>query len=234
VDPVTQIVDLRREVKTRQRTGLAVAAAVVLVALAGAFMLGTRFIGSDDAAPPAGPSRTADARQVAAKFFAAYDAYDADRMLATLSDEGVATAQWGSPDALRGDAAWRQEARWTERRSPCQASGGKGQVVDLRCDYNVDALGSDQLDRGPYQGSYWSLHVQDGRISYAHAEFPFGTNGFADEMWEPFAAFVESEHPGDADVMYTDASLSEQSTTAGSLRLWKQHVADYVAAETTG
>jgi len=36
VDPMSQIVDLKREVKTRQRTGLVVTAAVVLAVVLGA------------------------------------------------------------------------------------------------------------------------------------------------------------------------------------------------------
>jgi len=231
VDPVTQIVDLRREVKTRQRTGLAVAAAVVLVALAGAFMLGTRFIGSDDAAPPAGPSRTADARQVAAKFFAAYDAYDADRMLATLSDQGFMT-QWTSAEDARSDVAWREAVGWTESHEPCLASSASGGAVNLRCDVEVQALGSEQLGRGPYGSGYWALHVEGAKVTYAHLEFPHSTNGFAAETWEPFVHFVEAEYPADAELMLNEDETDSERNAA--LPLWKQHVADYVAAEIAG
>ena len=65
VDPMTQIVDLKREVKTRQRTGMVVTGAVVLALVVGALAVTTRWIGSDEAAPPAGPSVTTQAQQVA-------------------------------------------------------------------------------------------------------------------------------------------------------------------------
>jgi hypothetical protein len=232
INPMTQIVDLHREVKTRQRTGVAVTAAVVLVLVAGAFALGARFIGSDETAPPAGPSRTDKAQQVVSNFFAAYDAYDADRMLTYLSDEGIAT-QWDSPQDLRSDTAWLEAAGWTESRDPCRASSARGGVIDLRCDYGVQAMGSEQLGRGPYGGAYWALHVQGDHIVYAHSEFPHSTNGFAAEMWEPFLHFVETEYPDDADVMFSENG-SEGEKSPAALRLWKQRVGDYVASETAG
>ena len=97
----------------------------------------------------------------------------------------------------------------------------------------MHALGSEQLGRGPYGDGYWTLHVKDGQIVYAWSEFPYGSNGFSGEMWEPLVGFVESSYPADADVMYND-DRSGQRLTPGALRLWEQHVADYVASETAG
>jgi hypothetical protein len=229
---MSQIVDLKREVKTRQRTGLGVTGALVLVVVLGALALSTRWFGSDEAGPPAGLSKIAAARQVASGFFTAYDAYDADRMLTYLDSHAVAM-QWASAESLRGDAAWREAAGWTELREPCRASKGGQGTVDLRCDYRVHALGSEQLGRGPFGGGYWSLHVRDGQIVYAFVDFPYNSNGFSGEVWEPFLAFVEANHRGDADSMYT-GDRSDPLYTPEALRLWKQRVADYVAAETPG
>jgi hypothetical protein len=97
----------------------------------------------------------------------------------------------------------------------------------------VHALGSQAIGRGPYRGGYWDLEVENGKISFARSDFPFGENGFATEVWEPFLVFVETEYPGDADLMYT-TDRSDQLSTPKSLRLWAQHVADYVASETGG
>jgi len=232
VDPMTQIIELKREVKTRQRTGMVATAAVVLALVVGALAVTTRWIGSDESAPPAGPSVTEQSQQVAAGFLAAYDGYDADRMLTYLSDEAVAMV-WESTEGLRGDATWREAAGWTELRDPCQASKASASTVDLRCDYRLQALGSEELGRGPYEDNYWSLHVQEGQIVYARSEFSYDTNGFAGEMWEPFAAFVESTYPDDADLMYND-DRSASRHDPESVRLWEQHVADYVASEATG
>jgi hypothetical protein len=230
---MTQITDLKREVKTRQRTGLVVTAAVVLAVVLGTVALSTRWTGSDDAVPPAGPSVTDEARQVAAGFLQAYGSYDADRATSFLADDAV-TTDWQSPEELRADLSWNEAVGWTELRSPCQQTRVDGARVELRCDYQVHALGSEQLGRGPYGDSHWSLHVRDGKIIYASPEFPFVANGFSTEMWEPFADFVDTTYPRDADAMYTDQSRSEGSTTPESLRLWTQHIEDYVASETAG
>jgi hypothetical protein len=231
VDPMTQIVDLKREVKNRQRTGLVVTAAVVLVVVGG-LALSTRWFGSDEAAPPAGTSVTYDARQVAAGFLQAYGSYDADRAVSYLTDDAI-TTDWPSPEGLRADLSWNEAVGWTELRSPCQRTGVDGATVELRCDYQVHALGSDQLGRGPYGDSFWTLRVRDGKIVYASPQFPFEANGFSGEMWEPFLAFVDASHPGDADVMYND-NRTEPAITPESLQLWEQHIADYVAAEAAG
>lgn len=137
VDPMTQITDLKREVKNRQRTAVVVTAAAVLVLVLGVLAFSTRW------------------------------------------------------------------------------------------------LGSDELGRGPFGDSYWSLHVRDGQIVYASPQFPFEANGFSAEMWEPFLAFVDASYPGDADVMYND-NRSEPAVTPEALQLWEQHVSDYVASETAG
>jgi len=131
---MTQIVDLKREVKTRQRTGMVVTAAVVVVIVLGAFAASTRWLGTDEsappaapsvtdeAAPPAGTSVTDEARQVAAGFLQAYGSYDADRALSYLTDQAL-SPQWLSPEGLREELAWNEAVGWTELRSPCQRTG---------------------------------------------------------------------------------------------------------------
>jgi len=136
-------------------------------------------------------------------------------------------------EELRGELAWNQAAGWTELREPCQASKGAGSSVNLRCKYQVHALGSEQLGRGPYGDAYWNLHVRGGQIVYALPQFPFASNGFSGEMWEPFVTFVEASYPGDADVMY-NADRTNSMRNPESLQLWEQHVADYVASQTAG
>ena len=230
VDPMTQITDLKREVKTRQRTAMVVTAAAVLVVVLGSLAVSTRWLGSDESATPTGPTVTDEAKQVAAGFLQAYGSYDADRALGYLTD-GAVTDSWGSPEELRAELDWNESVGWTELRSPCQRTAIHGATVDLRCDYQVHSLGSDELGRGPFGDSYWSLHVRDGQIIYAQPEFPFATNGFSAEMWEPFVAFVDERFRGDADAMFNGAR-TEPTITAESLRLWTQHIDDYVASET--
>jgi hypothetical protein len=231
VDPMTQIAELKREVKIRQRAGTVVTAAVVLALVVGALAVTTRWIGSDESAPPAGPSVTDEARQVAAGFLQAYGAHDPDRAIGYLTDHAIAT-EWESAEAFRDNLAWSEAAGWTELRSPCQQVNVEGATVFLRCAYSMHALGSEQIGRGPYDG-YWDLRVSDAEITFAHDEFPFESNGFSVEMWEPFVAFVESRYPADADLMYDDGRTASRHDPR-SVRLWEQHVADYVASEAAG
>ena len=232
VDPMTQITDLKREVRTRQRAGMVVTAAVVLVVVLGALAFSTRWLGSDEVATPAGPTVTDEAKQVAAGFLQAYGSYDADRAIGYLADDAL-TADWPSPEGLRSDLSWNEAVGWTELRSPCQKTGVDGATVELRCGYQVHALGSDELGRGPFGDSYWSLHVRDGLIVYASPQIPCGSNGFSAEMWEPFLAFVDASYPGDADVMYNE-NRTDAAITSESLQLWTQHIADYVTAVRAG
>ncbi len=53
-------------------------------------------------------------------------------------------------------------------------------------------------------------------------------------MWEPFAAWVSTDYPHDATVMYTDASYSQQRGTAKSNQLWQRHTKGYVKAVEQG
>ena len=231
---MTQIVELKREVKTRQRTGVAVAAAVVLVVLTGAFFATTRLLGSDDTSLPAGPSRTDRAIQVATDFFGAYDANDADGMLALMTQDAI-TPEWTSVANVRDDALWREAVGWSETQRHCAQNGEPvGDMFYLRCDFALHALGSEQLGRGPFEGGYWAVHVQRGKVVYLTSEFPYSTNDFAIEAWEPFEAFVSENYPDDHGAMYEDEGAEAGRQDSHSLQLWEQHIADYVAAVQAG
>ena len=90
-----------------------VTAAVVLLIVVGTWAASTKWLGTDDAATPAGPSAADNARQVAAGFLQAYSSYDADRAMGYLTDEAI-TPDWGSPEGFRGDLAWNEAVGWTE------------------------------------------------------------------------------------------------------------------------
>ena len=110
VDPMTQIVDLKREVKTRQRTGMVATAAVVLVVVLGTVAASTRWLGTDESAPPAAPSVTDDARRVAGGFLQAYGSYDADRATSYLADDAITTAGNPPKGSARDSAGTRRSA----------------------------------------------------------------------------------------------------------------------------
>jgi hypothetical protein len=96
----------------------------------------------------------------------------------------------------------------------------------------MDAGGSDEIGLGPYTGNYWRLTVGDGRIVAAQRDIAFMTNGFSDQIWEPFAEWVSIEHRDDVLAMCTDERQGMQRVTHDSIRLWEQHTAEYVALVT--
>lgn len=232
VNPMTQLVELKQEDKTRQRTGLILTTAVVLVVVLGTLAASTRWLGTDDAAPPAGRSVTDEARDLASRFFDAYRAYDADRAMSYLTASAIA-GEWGSPEGFRDERAWSRAAGWTNLIDPCEQVSRAGNAVSLRCGFLVHALGSEELGRGPFGDSSWAITVRDGKIVQVHADFPFMSNGFSEQMWEPFANWVSTTYPRDADIMYTDGSRSEGRATPESLWLWEQHIRDYVDERTS-
>ena len=47
-------------------------------------------------------------------------------------------------------------------------------------------------------------------------------------MWEPFAEWVSTTYPDDAAAMYTDGTYTGVLISEQSIRLWGQHVPEYV------
>jgi hypothetical protein len=88
----------------------------------------------------------------------------------------------------------------------CEQVGNSESGLSLRCAFEMDAGGSDEIGLGPYTGNYWRLTVRDGKIVSARRDIAFMTNGFSDQIWEPFAEWVSVEHPDDVLAMYTDES----------------------------
>jgi hypothetical protein len=128
-----------------------------------------------------------------------------------------------------------EAARFRLLLDPCQLRDSTPQQAQVVCTYAFHALGSDEVGRGPFGGNSISFAVRDGEITAASENLPFGTNGFATQMWEPFAVWVVSEHPQDAEIMYEDWPGTTQAATSDpSIELWAERTADYVAAVQQG
>jgi hypothetical protein len=114
----------------------------------------------------------------------------------------------------------------------CEQVGNSESGVSLVCAFDMHGIKSDEIGLGPYIDNYWNLTVRDGRIDSACQRMAYLSNGFSKQMWEPFAAWVRVEHPGDIVAMYTDESQEMQRVTEDSNRLWELRTAEYVAAVT--
>jgi hypothetical protein len=216
--------------RKRRRVTLAVvasvaAAVVVTVAATGA----GGWLGVDKAV---GPAQNPDqAETVAREFLAAYGSFDADKAITYLTDDAI-TLRWGTPEQLRLDVAHYRAQGYQETVNECEQVGNSESGVSLVCAFDMHGIRSDEIGLGPYTGNYWNLTVRDGKIDSANQRMAYLSNGFSKQMWEPFAAWVRVEHPGDIAAMYTDESQEMQRVTEDSNRLWELRTAEYVAAVT--
>lgn len=186
--------------------------------------------GSSDPPETAVPAQEAPAEDVATSFVDAYASFERDTAASYLDPDA-----W---IALGDGEDWRRVNRWFEAVSfevlagSCEAQPSSPSGTPVRCPFDFHALGSDELGRGPYSGNVFTFTVQDGRIVAADQSLDFLGNGFSKEMWEPFSAWVAETYPKDAAVMYADwPEQSLESHTDRSIRLWAEHVRDYVQAE---
>lgn len=223
---------LDTERQTRRRRRAWTAAGVVAVAAA-ALVAWSPELGNRKA-DPAPVDDEQRAEQTATEFVRAYADFDRDRAASYLSDDADLTI-W--TDEL-GNDHWRRGNRWLEATSTevildkCAALWSSGGATYVSCVFDVHSLGSDELGLGPYPDNTFSLTVTDGAIVDASMDLPTRTNGFAEEMWQPFASWVSRTHPADAPVMYHDyPDLNFAEETPRSFELWRRHVAEYVEAK---
>ena len=189
------------------------------------------WLGADKAGEPAQNPDQADA--VARQFLAAYGSFDADKAITFLTDDAIAR-RWGTPEQLRLDFAYNRAVGYKQTMigAYCAHMGNSESGNSLQCAFEMDAGGSGEIGLGPYTGNYWRLTVRDGKIVSAERDIAFMTNGFSDQIWEPFAEWVSVEHPDDVLAMYTDVRQGMQRVTEDSIRLWERRTTEYVAVVT--
>ncbi len=232
VDTRAAAVGLRRRIahtRKRRRVTLAVAASVVAAAVVVTMAGG--WLGVDKSVDPA--QNPDQARAVAGEFLDAVGSFDADSAISYLTDDAIAQG-WNTPEQLRLDFAYNRAVGYKQTMigAYCAHMGNSESGVSLDCAFEMDASGSDEIGLGPYPGNYWRLTVRDGKIVSARRDIAYMTNGFSDQIWEPFAEWVSVEHPDDVLAMYTDESQGMQRLTEDSIRLWERRTAEYVAVVT--
>ena len=224
-------IDRLRERKHRSQR---IAAGVVGIAV---FVLAIWIATSDLTTPARQPASNADAEalDVVRGFLGAYAAFDAQQAMTYLADDGdfdvVDTSQeLPLEEALSLRFSLEQAVGYEQRVSSC-VTAPFGSDTSVVCDFVFHALGSDQLGRGPYEGSF-VFTVRDGVISDV-AMTPNISTKFDRQMLEPFADWVTSTYPSDASVMFVDGTLAARFTPE-SIRLWEQHTRDFVEAMQEG
>ena len=184
-------------------------------------------------APEEAPDATA--RDVASRFLEAFGAFDADRAIDYLAEDaeisalliGTASVE-GAEEELRLNLSMLEAQSYEQRLGSCEQTGTLAFGTGVRCQFDFHLLGSDEIGRGPYSGSYFELTVRDGEVVQGSVSYEI--EEFSPEMWEPFADWVSTTYPYDAAEMYTDGSYTGVRISEASIRLWGRHVREYVDA----
>lgn len=199
---------------------VAAAAAVAVVVWAMGLISGN----PDSSAPP--PAAPIKPEQVAVEYVDAYASYDRPRLKSLLA--GEALANWASlSQSNRADEA----IEFRVLLDSCTVLDHSSDGTRVNCAFDVHALGSERLGLGPYSNNLFVLSIRDGKIIKSEIVFDYGNNGFATEMWEPFTAWVTKHYPRDVPVMIDGNNNPRPDAT--SVALFRQHIADYVAAKSS-
>ncbi len=212
----------------KPRTGLLIGIAAAAAIIIGALLL----LQPREEAPVADQPTTtaavepsaASPMEIATAFVDAYAAFDIEAATAYLSPDAIV-------DIFGDVETWPLGRRFLQAHGTqlfiesCEAKG----AISVRCRFDYQALRSDEIGLGPFSSSYFSLTVQDGKITVASMYWAYMENLWSAQMWEPFAAWVGANHPEDGAVMYADWPLvGDQAMTEESIPLWEQRSREYV------
>jgi hypothetical protein len=176
--------------------------------------------------------------KVARRFLDAYGAFETNQALKYLTKDALAegvghVGAWGTRARFRGDIALARAQGIKQLVTGCEQLARSPRGTDVRCDFDLHAIRSDEIGLGPFPGNYWDLTVRDGKITSAAVVWDFMANGFSKQMWEPFARWVSTTHPGDVAVMYPEGTFGAPGLSDASIRLWDERSREYVAVVKT-
>jgi hypothetical protein len=165
--------------------------------------------------------------QVATGFLDAFGAFDAERARTYLAADADITGMTEEKgiEGLSLMTSWLEASGYQQTITSCEA-GTSGPDTSVVCAFDFHGIRSDEIGRGPFSGSDFTITVRDGKISRASLDWDI--EKFSPQMWEPFAEWVSTTYPEDAAVMYQDATLTDFQLTEKSIRLWEQHSKEYV------
>jgi hypothetical protein len=223
--------DAWREQEKRQRNAsrnkkigaFMLAAAIAVVAIA--WIVGTSG-GQGTNTPANQPTKATAAEDVATQFLLQLSLFNQDQAVSYLADDADLSGMgMGGPRELRSTLSWWQATGFKLMPASCEETGKTSAIGTwVSCDFDFHSLRSDEIGKGPYGGSSFTMAVRDGEIVLASMDFEIGE--FGSQMWEPFSVWVSTNYPEDAAVMYNSAHSNYRLTTE-SIRLWKQHTREY-------
>ena len=127
-------------------------------------------------------------------------------------------------EELRTTIAMAQSMGWKQIIHGCEPQDTTAVGTTVRCTFDFHYLLSEELGRGPFTGSYIDMTVVDGQIVdvAGHCEIEV----FSPQVWEPFANWLSTTYPDDADALLDGAGIDTTELT----RLWEQRLREYVDA----
>jgi hypothetical protein len=231
--------DAWREQERRQRTttrnkglGAYALAAALGLAVVAAF-LGSRELDAPEPRTPEPPVTAAET--AASNFVQAFGALDVDLMARYLADDADLSGLVGSLGTqsvgptlgeLRLMSAFLDAVGYRQAVGDCVEQ--RVSTIDTRfsCPFRFHILRSHAIGLGPFDGGSFDLTVRDGRVVRASVNLFVG--GISQQIWEPFAEWVATRHPGDVAIMYVDETHSGVRLTAQSIRAWERLSRAYV------
>ena len=220
--------------------GALAVAAVWVVAMGGPFARtdaptasGPAFVATTPVNEPPTVNPADAAAEVALGFLDAYAAFNAQKAMTYVADDAnlrdlidVSHQIPANAEGLSLRLSLLQALGVELTVTSCEAIP-IGSDTSVVCESVFHALGSDQIDRGPFNNSPFVFTVRDGaivRVGFG----PEPLNKFDRQMWEPFAEWVTSTYPKDAAVMYLDGPSHALRFSLESIRLWERHTREYV------
>jgi hypothetical protein len=209
------------------------AAAAVVAVVVGALVLTGRGDSTEPLIPAGTTTPTTDtpasraAEQLANRFIDARNAWDGDTVRSLLADGAVVEDfSVASADDVVAKSDFERIVGWRFLEPQCTTTD-VGPPTVVRCTYAMEDSMSRALGAGPFTGSSFELVVVDGRIEHATHEFDFSR--YDSEVFEIFAEWLDTNHPGDSDVMFRTAADGTWTPelTSEALALHSQRVREF-------
>jgi hypothetical protein len=221
-----------RAARNKKIGAFAMAAAIGVAAIA--LILTTRQ-GDGATTPAREPAVAVDptAEEVARDFLEAFGAFHAEQAMTFVADDADLTGMEGFPYQASGGVvgfsrltSFLKAFGWKQTITSCEATASTlATDTFVVCTFDFHGLRSDEIGRGPFSGSSFTITVRDSKI--VEASWYWDIQRFSQQMWDPFAAWVSSAHPEDVAVMYQDGQTNFRLTEE-SIRLWELRSKEYV------
>ena len=169
----------------------------------------------------------------------ARNSYDADLALSFLADNALvpswsqATARphlLAIPEEFRLEVANGEATHSQALLGDCTVLEAQSPGITIHCGHDTQDLRSDELGIGPFDGGFLDVVVVDGKITSIDDSAGSSSSSsssmaeFQEQLWDPFGAWIDAQHPEDKAVMFAD-----NTPTEASIPLWDRRLSEWVA-----